>query len=283
MRKGLTFLRGMAVAACTALPLAAAASPHANTVVASVNGEEITIGHMVMARENLPAQYKQLPDDVLYNAILDQLIQQTALKQQLREQVPHYVELSVENEKRALLAAEVIETVMDKASGEEKLRAAYDAKYSAGEGGDEFHAAHILVETEEDALDVKAELDAGADFATLAKERSTGPSGPNGGDLGWFTTGRMVPEFEQAVLKLGSGEVSGPVQTQFGWHIILLNERRKTEAPEFEEVRAVLADELRQKAVEERVNELTAAAEIERPEIEDLDPAILKDLSLVRN
>ncbi|OBY26502.1 peptidylprolyl isomerase [Leisingera sp. JC1] len=283
MRKGLTFLRGMAVAACAALPLAAAASPHANTVVASVNGEEITIGHMVMARENLPAQYKQLPDDVLYNAILDQLIQQTALKQQLRGQVPHYVELSVDNEKRALLAAEVIETVMEKASGEEKLRAAYDAKYSTGEGGDEFHAAHILVESEEDALDVKAELDAGADFATLAKERSTGPSGPNGGDLGWFTTGRMVPEFEQAVLKLGSGEVSGPVQTQFGWHIILLNERRKTEAPEFEEVRAVLADELRQKAVEERVNELTAAAEIERPEIEDLDPAILKDLSLVRN
>ncbi|KIC18269.1 MULTISPECIES: foldase protein PrsA [unclassified Leisingera] len=283
MRKGLTFLRGMAVAASAALPLAVSAAPHANTVVASVNGEEITIGHMVMARENLPEQYKQLPDEVLYNAILDQLVQQTALKQQLRGEVPHYVELAVENEERAMLAADVIETVMDRASGEDQLRAAYDEKYSTGEGGDEFHAAHILVESEEDALDVKAELDAGADFATLAKERSTGPSGPNGGDLGWFTTGRMVPEFEQAVLKLRSGEVSGPVQTQFGWHIILLNQRRKTEAPEFEEVRAELAGELRQKAVEDRVNELTAAAEIERPEIEDLDPAILKDLSLVRN
>lgn len=130
---------------------------------------------------------------------------------------------------------------------------------------------------------MKSELDAGADFATLAKEKSTGPSGPNGGDLGWFTTGRMVPEFEQAVLQLNSGEVSGPVQTQFGWHVILLHERRKTEAPEFEEVRAQLADELRQKAVEDRVNELTAASAIERPEIEDLDHAILKDLSLVRN
>ena len=283
MRKGLTFLRGMAVAVSATLPLAASAAPHANTVVASINGEDITIGHMVMARENLPEQYKQLPDEVLYNAILDQLIQQTALKQQLRGEVPHYVELAVENEERAMLAADVIEMVMDKASGEDLLRAAYDEKYTTGEGGDEFHAAHILVESEEDALDVKAELDAGADFATLAKERSTGPSGPNGGDLGWFTTGRMVPEFEQAVLKLRSGEVSGPVQTQFGWHIILLNQRRKTEAPEFEEVRAELAGELRQKAVEDRVNELTAAAEIERPEIEDLDPAILKDLSLVRN
>lgn len=283
MRKGLTFLRSMTLAAGLALPLAAFAAPHANTVVATVNGEDITIGHMVMARENLPEQYKQLPDDVLYNAILDQLVQQTALKQQLHGEVPQYVQLSVENEKRAMLAADVIQMVMEKAITEDKLRAAYDAKYSTGEGGDEFHAAHILLESEEDALDVKKELDAGADFATLAKERSTGPSGPNGGDLGWFATGRMVPEFEEAVLALKSGEVSAPVETQFGWHVILLHDRRKTEAPEFEEVRGQLSEELRQTAVEARVNELTAAAEIDRPEIEDLDPAILKDLSLIRN
>lgn len=283
MRKGLTFLRGMTLAASVALPLPALAEPHANTVVASVNGEDITIGHMVMARENLPTQYKQLPDDVLYNAILDQLVQQTALKQQLHGAVPKYVQLSLDNEERAMLAADVIQMIMEKAVTEDKLRAAYDAKYATGDGGDEFHAAHILVESEEDAIDVKKELDAGADFATLAKERSTGPTGPNGGDLGWFTTGRMVPEFEEAVLALKSGEVSDPVKTQFGWHVILLHDRRKTEAPEFEEVRGQLADELSQAAVEDRVNELTAAAEIDRPEIDDLDPAILKDLSLIRN
>ncbi|MBY6135639.1 peptidylprolyl isomerase [Nocardioides marinus] len=283
MRKGLTFLRGMTLAASMALPLPALAEPHANTVVASVNGEDITIGHMVMARENLPTQYKQLPDDVLYNAILDQLVQQTALKQQLHGAVPKYVQLSLDNEERAMLAADVIQMIMEKAVTDDKLRAAYDAKYATGDGGDEFHAAHILVESEEDAIDVKKELDAGADFATLAKERSTGPTGPNGGDLGWFTTGRMVPEFEEAVLALKSGEVSDPVKTQFGWHVILLNDRRKTEAPEFEEVRGQLADELSQAAVEDRVNELTAAAEIDRPEIDDLDPAILKDLSLIRN
>lgn len=283
MRKGLTFLRGMTLAASMALPLPALAEPHANTVVASVNGEDITIGHMVMARENLPTQYKQLPDDVLYNAILDQLVQQTALKQQLHGAVPKYVQLSLDNEERAMLAADVIQMIMEKAVTEDKLRAAYDAKYATGDGGDEFHAAHILVESKEDAIDVKKELDAGADFATLAKERSTGPTGPNGGDLGWFTTGRMVPEFEEAVLALKSGEVSDPVKTQFGWHVILLHDRRKTEAPEFEEVRGQLADELSQAAVEDRVNELTAAAEIDRPEIDDLDPAILKDLSLIRN
>ncbi|MEP1494646.1 MAG: peptidylprolyl isomerase, partial [Pseudophaeobacter sp.] len=113
MRKGLTFLQGTAVALFMALPLPALAAPHANTVIATVNGEEITLGHMIMARDSLPEQYKQLPDDVLYNAILDQLVQQTALKQELHGGVPHYVQLAVENEQRALLAANVIETVMN--------------------------------------------------------------------------------------------------------------------------------------------------------------------------
>jgi peptidyl-prolyl cis-trans isomerase C len=283
MLKGLTFLRGAATAALMALPLSVQAAPHANTVVASVNGEEITLGHMIMARENLPQQYKQLPDEVLYNAILDQLIQQTALKQQLHGEVPHYVELSVENESRALLAADVIEMVMANATGEEALRAAYDRKYSTGDGGDEFHAAHILVETEEEAKKIKMELEDGADFATTAKARSTGPSGPSGGDLGWFGLGSMVPEFEEAVLAMRSGDISDPVKTQFGWHVILLRERRKSAAPSFDEVRDELEQELRTRAVEDRVNALTAEATIERPEIEGLDPAMIKDLGLVRN
>ena len=283
MRKGLTFLPRVALAALLVLPLPAVAAPHANTVVAIVNGEEITIGHMILSRAVLPVQYQQLPADVLYNAILDQLIQQTALKQALHGEVPRYVQLSLENEKRSLLAADVIESVMEMASTEADLLAAYDEAYSEGDGGDEFNASHILLETEEEALSVKTELDAGADFASLAMERSTGPSGPNGGSLGWFSKGRMVPEFEQAVLTLKSGEISAPVQTQFGWHVIVLNERRKSAAPEFEAVREELATKLRNAAVEARVAELTAAATIERPTVEDLDPAILQNVDLVRN
>ncbi|OUS37892.1 peptidylprolyl isomerase [Rhodobacterales bacterium 56_14_T64] len=283
MRKGLTFLPRVALAALLTLPLPVMAAPHANTVVAIVNGEEITLGHMILARATLPTQYQQLPPDVLYEAILDQLIQQTALKQALHGEVPHYIELSLENESRSLLAADVIETVMEKASSEEDLLAAYEDAYSDGDSGDEFNASHILVETEDEANSVKMELDAGADFAALAKDRSTGPSGPSGGELGWFTKGRMVPEFEAAVLALKSGEVSPPVQTQFGWHVIILNERRKTAAPEFEDVREELANKLRNQAVETRVTELTTSAQIERPDIEDLDPAILQNLELVRD
>jgi len=283
MRKGLTFLPRVALAALLTLPLPAVAAPHANTVVAIVNGEEITLGHMILARATLPTQYQQLPPDVLYEAILDQLIQQTALKQALHGEVPHYIELSLENEARSLLAADVIETVMEKAASEADLLAAYEDAYSDGDSGDEFNASHILLETEDQANSVKMELDAGADFAALAKDRSTGPSGPSGGELGWFTKGRMVPEFEAAVLALKSGEVSPPVQTQFGWHVIILNERRKTAAPEFEDVREELANKLRNQAVETRVTELTTSAQIERPDIEDLDPAILQDLELVQD
>jgi len=282
MRKGLTFLPALAMAAWMVLPAPATAAPHANTVVATVNGEDITLGHMILARETLPAQYQQLPADVLYKAILDQLIQQTALKQELNGEVPRAIQLTLDNETRSLLASQVIETVMRNAATEDALREAYDTTYSTGDGGDEFHAAHILVETQEEAAEIVTELEQGADFSKLAKARSTGPSGPSGGDLGWFGLGRMVPEFETAVLDMRAGEFSQPVQTQFGWHVILLNERRKVAAPKFEEVRGQLEQQVQQNAIEEHVNKLTAHADIIRPVVEDLDPAILQDLSLVQ-
>lgn len=283
MLKGLTFLSALAVSAALALPAAAEDAPDADTVVARVNGEAITLGHLIIARATLPQQYQQIPSEVLFDLILDQLIQQNALKQAREGDVPRHVELSLENERRSLLAADAIETIMAGAASEEDIKAAYDAKYGDGFGGDEFNASHILVETEEEAQAIKEELDGGADFAALAREKSTGPSGPNGGELGWFGLGRMVPEFETAVLALEPGQISDPVQTQFGWHVIALNDKRKEKAPELDEVREELANELRQQAVEARVQELVDAAEIDRPEIEGLDPALLENLDLVRN
>ncbi|TNJ45575.1 peptidylprolyl isomerase [Phaeobacter sp. B1627] len=283
MPKGLTFLKGVVVAAAVSLSVPAVAEQHAKSVVARVNGEEITIGHMIVARTKLPAQYQSLPDDVLFNALLDQLIQQTALKQQLHGEMPEHVRLTVENETRSLLASEVIQSIMERAQNEDAIRAAYDARYSTGDGGDEFNASHILVDTEEEAIDIKELLDEGADFAALAKESSTGPSGPNGGSLGWFTNGRMVPEFEAAVLEMRAGDISAPVKTQFGWHVIKLIERRKLEAPDYDDVREEIAQELARQAVEDRVSQLTAGSAIERPGLEELDPSVLRDLSLITN
>lgn len=283
MLKGLTFLPAAAFAFGLAFATGATADHHANTVVAKINGEEITIGHMIVARMSLPDQYKELPDDVLFNALLDQMIQQTVLKQQLHGEVPTQVKLRLDNESRGLLAATVIEGIMTTGREEELVREAYEARYSTGDGGDEFNASHILVETEERANEIKAEAETGLDFATLAKEYSTGPSGPNGGELGWFGTGRMVPEFEAAVVEMQPGDISQPVETQFGWHVIRLNDRRKISAPEFDEVKEQIAQELAIQAVEDRVNQLTADADIQRPEIEDFDPAVLRDGSLVRD
>ncbi|MEY8841864.1 peptidylprolyl isomerase [Cribrihabitans sp. XS_ASV171] len=282
MPKRLTFLTSMVLAAAMSMPLSAEAQPDADTVLARVNGEEITLGHLIVAKATLPAQYQQLPNEVLFDAILDQLIQQTLLGQQHDDQVPQRVELALENERRSLLAAETLQEIMRVVTTEEALQAAYDEKYADGFGGDEFNASHILVNTEEEAKAVKELLENGADFAATAKEKSTGPSGPNGGSLGWFGEGAMVPEFEQAVLSLEPGEVSDPVQTQFGWHIVKLNEKRKAEAPALEEVRGELSNEIQQQAIEDRVAELTQSGEVERLEVEDVTPDLLSQPELVQ-
>ena len=283
MPRALPLLPSLALAALLALPAAVQAEPDADTVVARVNGEEITLGQMIVAHATLPAQYKEAPANLLYDAILQQLIQQTALMQLHTGDLPKHIELSLANERRSLLAAEELEAVMLGAASEEDIKAAYDAKYADGFGGNEFQAAHILVETEDDAKAIKAELDGGADFAGLAAEKSTGPSGPNGGDLGWFSEGDMVPEFEAAVMALEPGQVSEPVQTQFGWHVIKLNDARKKDAPALDTVKDEIAGELRRDAVNAKIEEVTRAASIEQVEIDGLDPAILGNLDLVRN
>ncbi len=283
-----TTLFGAAALSLTlSLPLTAQetamAEVTADTVVATVDGVDITVGHMIAMRMTLSEQNKQLPDDVLFEGLLERIIQQRAVSQSVAE-LDKGTELAIENERSALIASRKVTEMAEAIEiTEADLQAAYDAQYAEFEPIKEYNSYHILVATEGKAEAIVAELEAGADFAQLAREKSTGPSGPNGGDLGWFTRGRMVPEFEEAVLELRAGEISDPVQTQFGWHLILLKERRKSAAPSFEEVRGALTQELQDAAVEARVSDLTASAVIERPEIENLDPTILRDLSLVRN
>lgn len=133
---------------------------------------------------------------------------------------------------------------------EAELRAEYSAQV-AGYQSQQYKARHILVETEDEAKAVIAQLDEGADFAELAKEKSTGPSGPNGGDLEWFPASAMVKPFSDAVVALEDGSyTSEPVQTQFGWHVILREDSRETEAPSFEEVEERLRPVVEQKKLQ---------------------------------
>ena len=123
----------------------------------------------------------------------------------------------------------------------------------------------------------------GADFAETAQERSTGPSGPNGGYLGWFGAGMMVAPFEEAVMTLEVGDVSDPVETQFGWHVIILNETRETELPTLDSLRAELTTEIQQLALNARIEELTAAAEITLPEEGQFDFSLIQNLDLLED
>jgi peptidyl-prolyl cis-trans isomerase C len=277
MQKTLTFLAPLAIAACLALPAAAQDDTTKDTIVATVNGTNITIGHMIVARASLPEQYQQLPDEILFNGILDQLIQQTALADTFEGDLPSRAALSMENEMRSLTAGEVVERMMAGEVSDADLQAAYDEAYASAEPEQEYNAAHILVETEEEAIAIKEELDGGADFAALAREKSTGPSGPSGGSLGWFGKGMMVPAFEEAVIALEAGQVSDPVQTQFGWHVILLTAARSTEPPELDEVREELELQIRQTKVQESIEAVTAAATVDKSGAEGIDPTLLKN------
>ncbi len=250
------------------------------TVIVTVNGVEITLGHMIAARATLPQQYDNAPPEQLYAGILQQLIQQEALAQSV-ENLPNLVALTLENEERSLKAGQAIETQLEGAVTEEDLQAAYDAAYADFEASEEYNASHILLETEEEALAVKEAIDGGADFAATARDKSTGPSGPNGGDLGWFGPGMMVPSFEAATIALEVGEVSAPVETQFGWHVIKLNDARKTEAPALEEVRDQLTSELSNTAAREIIDSAAEGADVfVTPDLE-VDPAILTQRELL--
>ncbi len=278
MQKPLTFLASAAFSVILALPVVAQDTPNRDTVVATVNGTDITLGHMIVARASLPEQYQQLPDEVLFAGILDQLVQQTALADSFEGDLPARAVLSLDNETRSLTAAEVLEKVMSAPLDETTVLNAYEEQYAGQDAGDEYNASHILVETQEEANAIKEELANGADFAEMARERSTGPSGPGGGSLGWFGKGMMVPSFEEAVIALAPGAVSDPVETQFGWHVIKLNETRKTQAPALEEVREELELQLRQILAQTTIEDITAAANVDRSGSEGIDPSLLKNL-----
>ena len=250
----------------------------ADTVLATVNGTDVTLGHVIALRERLPAQFQQLDDATLYQGMLDQVIQQQVLADAATPSKA--TEIGMENEVRAYLASREIDRLSSEPVSDEAVQAAYDAEYGNMEAQPEFNASHILVETEEEAQALIEALDGGADFAELAQEKSTGPSGPNGGQLGWFGQGMMVPEFENAVAGMEPGEISAPVQTQFGWHVIKLNETRDQDVPELDEVRAELETMVRNAAVETEVERLTGEADISRAEVE-VDPALIRQTDLL--
>ena len=254
-------------AAAHPAPDASAAAP-ADPVVAKVGGTEIHLSDLSEAAQSLPDEMRSMPPQVLYPMLLDQMVDRQALviqadKEKLQDQPQVQRALDRARDQvlqNAILTREIGPTVTDTA-----LHAKYDAEYANKPGEEEVHARHILVPTEEEAKKVIAELDKGADFAALAKQDSKDPGAQNGGDLGFFKKGDMVPEFATAAFALQPGKYTEtPVKTQFGYHIIKVEERKVSPPPTFDEVKAELRQQIIQAGVRQALNKARVGLAIQK-------------------
>ncbi|MDP6343132.1 MAG: peptidylprolyl isomerase [Alphaproteobacteria bacterium] len=234
-------------------------------VVASVNDSKIHFRDVREAFQSLPEQYRDVPLPQIYQALIQQLVERrlvllAAEKAKLGDDAE--VQRMLRQARDRILERAYVNHQVEKAATEERLRARYEAEKGGAGGPEEVHARHILLESKEDAEHALAELGKGVDFAALAKKLSKGPSGAQGGDLGFFAKGDMVPEFAQAAFALKPGEVSAPVKTQFGWHIIKLVARRQAKGPSFAERAPALRQEIAREVIGESLGTLAKGAEI---------------------
>ncbi len=239
----------------------------AKTVVARVNGREITVGDLEILRATLPQQYQQLPLELLFanlrdQAVSRQLVTDAADSSGLRDDQEFKDRMAIAE--RRILQQIYLTRAIEAAVTEEALKKAYDEAVAKMEPVEEVRARHILVKSEDEAKKIIAELDKGADFAELAKKYSTGPTGKDGGDLGYFTKGDMVAEFSDAAFKLKPGEYTKkPVKSSFGWHVIKLEDRRQKAKPSLEEMRQELTDQLSRQALADLLADLRGKSKVE--------------------
>jgi len=248
-------------------PQVSAPKVPASQVLATVNGTKITQGELDTATEdlgqNLPPQLKgKAKEAYLLDYLIDgQLVVQKALADKLDQSAAFKDKLAYLRNK-ALMEL-ILEDVAKTATSEENLRKTYDEAAKAQKPETEIHARHILVPTEEEAKAALKRVKGGEDFAKVAKEVSKDP-GSEGGDLGWFTKDRMVPEFAEAAFKLQDGQISDPVKSQFGWHIIKLEGKRQKSFPPFDEVKQQIVRYVVQKAQSDLIVKLREGAKVER-------------------
>ena len=258
---------------------AAAPAYSVTSALAEVDGVTLTLGELIAIRRELPEQYQALPDEVLFNGIIEQLIDQMLLAEAGRkaglDRRPA-VAMNMLNQERAILADAYLREAVAARVTPEATEALYQERYIDAEPVQEVRAGHILVEAEEKAIDLKAQLDAGADFAVLAAEHGTDGTVTQGGDLGWFAHSDMVPEFADAVFAMETGTISDPVKTAFGWHLIKFDEQRDRQPPVLDEVREVLMGELIQQEQVAVVEELRMQSAIVMPE-PPLPPQSIRD------
>tara|TARA_B100001057_G_scaffold498658_1_gene606443 strand:- start:1103 stop:1894 length:792 start_codon:yes stop_codon:yes gene_type:complete len=252
-----------------------------STVIAKINEKEIKLGHVILTALNLPKNYDDLPNDYIFNLILDQIIKQEIIAQNSKVN-ELFVTLNVENQERTFKATQEMNRILNGYPSEEKIKSTYELIKTNFSNQKEYNASHILVETKEEAIKLINELSVGENFQELAKKNSIGPSSNNGGSLGWFSAGQMVPEFEAAALMLKINEISNPIKTEFGWHIIKLNDQRLKTVPTLEELKNEITQNLQQEFIENHINEIAQNMKIEIL-TNDIDPNIIRKEEFIKN
>lgn len=263
---------GLALALALSAPAALAqptpATPPGDPVVARVDGQPILLSDLTAAARDLPEELRAAPPQMLYPLLLDQLIAGRAVTAAARRahldqdpEVQARIRRAEEQElQQAWLSREIATRVTDEA-----IRARYDRDVANRPAEEEVRARHILVPTESEAREVLAEIRGGADFTAVAQRRSSGPGAREGGDLGFFRRGDMVPEFAEAAFALQAGQISeNPVRSPFGWHVIKVEERRQAAAPSLEEAAPAIRQRLLEAEVQAAVERARSEAQVER-------------------
>lgn len=237
-------------------------------VVATVNGVEIHLSQVIKAHARLPEQYQRTPFEAIFPGLVDSLIDSRLAAEDARRQnlqdTPKFKAQMARIEEQVLQRMALSKVLADKVS-DAMLKARYEAEVKKLADVEQIKVRHILVKTEVSAKAIVTELKNGDDFAELAKKKSTGPSASVGGDLGFFGKGQMVPAFEKAAYALKVGAFSEtPIKTQFGWHVIKVEERKKADIPSFEEMEPAIRDELFQDAGSAYIRKLRKGAKIVR-------------------
>src|SRR5215470_2145862 len=236
-------------------------------VLAKVNGSEIRQSDLALAEEELAPSLAQMDpatkdENVLAFLIDMKVVAKAADDEKIADSDEFKKRLAFTRNR--LLMDSLLAAKGKAATTDDAMKKVYEEASKQISGDEEVHARHILVETEDEAKAVKAELDKGADFAELAKKKSKDPGASDGGDLGFFTKDQMVPEFSQAAFALEPGKISDPVKSQFGWHVIKVEEKRNRKAPDFEQVKAQIETYVTRKAQADYVGKLREAAKVER-------------------
>jgi peptidyl-prolyl cis-trans isomerase C len=249
---------------------------NADQIVARVNGTDIKSSDVAIAEEDIGATLQHIPPESRREYLTRYLTDMTLVAKaaegrkladsdEFKQRIAYYrskilMDLLLQSDAKAAVSDAAMHQLYDEASKQMK-------------GQQEVRARHILVKTEDEAKAIIAELKNGADSAELAKQKSTDPGASEGGDLGYFPKDEMVPEFADAAFKLEKGQISEPVHTRFGWHVIKVEDKRERQVPSFDQVKDQLATHLVRKAQAELITKLRADAKIERLEQPVAQPA----------